>query len=308
VTGVYPRQQGVAVVIAVLVVALATSTATYILWQQSLWVRQVENLADRAQADALARAAASWAAAILAADDPEIDHLGEPWARELPPFPAERAALAGAIGDEQAKLNVNNLAREGGASPQDLVAFQRLLASLGLPAAAADAVLDWLDADAEVTAPGGAEDQYYLARNPAQRAPNRRVLDVGELERVKGLDAALVARLAPYVTALPEATPVNVNTAPPQVLQAIVPSLTPEGAARIVAARSRRPFANREEFLRALPTAPRAPIDAQIDVRSRYFSAAATVHLGRVVAGYRALFGRDDRGVPALLTMSEVAI
>ncbi len=304
-TGAPRRQRGVAVVVAVLVVALATSTASHILWQQSLWLRQVENLSDRAQADALARAAASWAAAILAADDPTVDHPGEPWARRMPAFPAERAELAGAIDDEQAKLNVNNLAREGGASPQDLVAFQRLLASLGLPASVAEAVLDWLDADAEATAPNGAEDQYYLARDPAHRAANRHALDLGELARVKGLDAAAVARLAPFVTALPEATPVNVNTAPPEVLRAIVPGLTPEAAARVVAA---RPFASREAFLRALPAAPAAPIAAQIDVRSRYFSAAATVRRGRVIAGYRALFERDDRGVPALLTMSQVAI
>ena len=306
--GARRRQRGVAVVVAVLVVALATSTASYVLWHQSLWIRQVENLADRAQADALARAAASWVAVILAADDPAIDHLGEAWARRIPPFPAERAEVAGTIDDEQGKLNVNNLARDGGASPQDLVAFQRLLAAIGLPAAVAEAVLDWLDADGEPTAPNGAEDQYYLARDPAHRAANRAVLDLGELARVKGLDAAAVARLAPFVTALPEATPVNVNTAPPQVLRAIVPSLTPEGAARIVEARSRQPFASREAFLRALPAPPSASINAQIDVRSRYFSAAATVRLGRAVAGYRALFERDDRGAPVLVTMSQVAL
>jgi len=79
-------QHGVAVVMALLVVALATSAATYILWQQSLWVRQVENLNARAQADAIARAAAKWAATILAEDDPTIDHLGENWARRMPPF------------------------------------------------------------------------------------------------------------------------------------------------------------------------------------------------------------------------------
>jgi general secretion pathway protein K len=302
------RQRGVAVVVAVLVVALATSTASYVLWHQSLWVRQVENLVDRAQADALARGAASWVAAILAADDPAVDHLGEPWARQIAPFPAERAEVAGAIADEQGKLNVNNLARDGGASPQDLVAFQRLLAAVGLPAGAAEAVVDWLDGDGEPTLPNGAEDTYYLARDPAHRAPNRPVLELGELARVKGLDAAAVARLAPFVTALPEATPVNVNTAPAEVLRAIVPSLTADGAARIVEARRREPFASREAFLRALPARPSAPIDAQIDVRSRYFSAAAAVRAARTVAGYRALFVRDDRGVPALLMLSQATL
>jgi type II secretion system protein G len=89
---------------------------------------------------------------------------------------------------------------------------------------------------------------------------------------------------------------------------AIVPSLTADGAAQIVAARSRQPFASREAFVRALPTPPTASIDTQVDVRSRYFSAAAMVRLGRVVAGYRALFERDDRGKPGLLTMSQMAL
>ena len=95
-------QRGVAVGMALLVVALATSAATYILWQQSLWVRQVENLNARAQADAIARAAANWAATILAEDDPAIDHLGENWARRMPPFPAEQAQVVGGMVDEQA--------------------------------------------------------------------------------------------------------------------------------------------------------------------------------------------------------------
>jgi general secretion pathway protein K len=307
-TGARRRQRGVAVVVAVLVVALATSTAAALVWEQSLWLRQLENHGDRAQADALARAAASWVAVILAADDPAIDHLGEPWARRLPPFPAERAEVAGTIDDEQGKLNVNNLARDGGASPQDLVAFQRLLTALGLPAGLADAIVDWLDADDEPTGPNGAEDHYYLARDPAHRAANRAVLEIGELARVKGLDDAAVARLARFVTALPEATPVNVNTAPPEVLRAIVPSLTAEGAANVVAARARQPFASREAFLRALPAPPSAPIDAQIDVRSRYFSAAASVRQGRTMAGYRALFARDDRGLPVLVALSQAVL
>ena len=87
-----------------------------------------------------------------------------------------------------------------------------------------------------------------------------------------------------------------------------MPSLTAADVARVLETRSRRPFASREEFLRALPRTPGAPIDAQIDVRSQFFSADATVRLGRAVTGYRALFERDERGVPALLAMVQVAI
>jgi general secretion pathway protein K len=310
VTGVR-GQQGVAVVVAVLVVALATSTAAYILWHQSLWVRQVENLTARAQADTIARAAAAWAAAILAEDDPAVDHLGETWARRMPPFPAEGAELTGSITDEQAKFNVNNLAGEGGADAQQVVAFQRLLAALGLPAALGDAVVDWLDADDAVTAPNGAEDQHYLALDPPYRAANRRVAELAELARVKGFDAALVARLESYVTALPAVTPVNVNTAPPAVLRAIVPGLGAEDVARIVDHRRQRPFTSRDEFVRFIPARTAGSIDALVDVRSRFFRADATVRLGRVSAGYRALFERperDDRATPVLVALTHVAI
>jgi general secretion pathway protein K len=307
-----PRlQRGVAVVVAVLVVALATSTAAYVLWHQSLWLRQVDNIATRAQADALARGAAAWAAAILAEDDATVDHLGEPWARRMPPFAAEGGELAGAIADEQAKFNVNNLVGEGGASAHQLVAFQRLLVAIGLAPALADGVVDWLDADDGVTPPNGAEDQHYLALDPPYRAANRRIADVGELARVKGFDAGAVARLEPFVTALPAETPVNVNTAPPAVLRALLPSLGPEDVARIVERRRQRPFASRDEFLRALPARPAGPIDAQIDVRSRFFRAEAAVRIGRVTTGYRALLERserDDRALPTLVALTHVAI
>ena len=41
------RQIGVAVITAMLIVALAASTAAFSLWQQSLWVRQAEIDAGR---------------------------------------------------------------------------------------------------------------------------------------------------------------------------------------------------------------------------------------------------------------------
>ena len=46
-------------------------------------------------------------------------------------------------------------------------------------------------------------------------------------------------------------------------------------------------------------------------MRSRFFRAEATVRLGRVTTGYRALFERperDDRGTPTLLALTLVAI
>jgi general secretion pathway protein K len=296
----------VAVVVAVLVVALAASTATYILWHQSLWVRQIENLTLRAQADALTRGAAQWAAAILADDNAAVDHLGEAWAQRMPAFGAENAQLVGVIADEQAKLNINNLARTGGPSTRDVLAFRRLFASLGISAALTETLIDWLDEDDEPTQPNGAENQYYLALDPPYRAASRRALDLSELARVKGFTVETVARLAPYLTALPIETAVNVNTAPAAVLRAAIPSLSPSEAARLIESRTQTPFASRDDFLRELPRGPATEIDAPIDVKSRFFSADTTVRIARMTTGYRVLLDRGEQNRPRIAMLSQL--
>jgi general secretion pathway protein K len=296
----------VAVVVAMLVVALATSTATYLLWSESLWLRQVENLVARAQADTVAHAATQWATAVLAEDDASVDHLNETWARRLPAIPAEGATLTGAIADEQAKFNLNNLVRGAAPSPADVAVLQRLLGALGLPATLADAIVDWVDPDDSVTQSAGAEDLDYLGSEPAYRAPNRALADVGELARVKGMTPEALARLTPHVTALPDETPVNVNTASATVLRALVPSLSAADAARVVEARGQAPFRGLEEFQRALPQAAAAQIDGPIDVKSRFFSAEATVQVGRVAAGYRALIERGERGRSVIIALTQI--
>jgi general secretion pathway protein K len=260
----------------------------------------------RAQADSVARAATQWASAILAEDDPSVDHLNETWARRLPPVPAEGATLVGAITDEQAKFNINNLVRGAAPSPTDVAVLQRLLEQLGLPAGLADAIVDWVDPDDSVTQPAGAEDLDYLAREPAYRAPNRALADIGELAHVKGMTPEALARLTPHLTALPEETPVNVNTASATLLAALVPSLTPADAARLVESRGRSPFRTPEEFERALPRSAAAGIAGPIDVKSRFFSAEASVRVGRVTTGYRALIERGERGRPVVLALTQI--
>jgi general secretion pathway protein K len=296
----------VAVVVAMLVVALATSTATYMFWSESLWLRQVENLPARAQADTVARAATQWAAAILAEDDATVDHLNETWARRLPAISVEGTTLTGAIADEQAKFNLNNLVRGSAPSPANVAALQRLLGVLGLPATLADAIVDWIDPDETVTQSEGAEDLDYLARGPAYRAPNGSLADVGELVRVKGMTPEALALLAPHVTALPDETPVNVNTASAIVLRALVPSLSAADAARLVEERVRAPFRALEDFQRVLPQSAAAQVAGPIDVKSRFFSAEATVRVGRVAAGYRALIERGERGRSVIIALTQV--
>lgn len=259
---------------------------------QPLSLRQVGDLMARAHADSLARAAAERAAAILAEDDPGVDHPGEPWAQALPKRLPGDATLTGAIVDEQAKFNLNNLTRGEAPGPADVAALQRLLELVGLPGSLADAIVDWLDPDDAATQPAAPASGGPHAREPPSRAMRRAIVDVRELAQVKGMTPEALARLAPHVTALPEETPVNANTASATVLRALVPALSHADAARLVEARGRAPFRHRDALLRALPG---AAATTSIDVRSRFFSAEATAHVGRVTIGYRALIERGER-------------
>src|SRR6267378_1533337 len=143
------RQHGVAIVLAMGVVALAALAAIAIMVAQSTWSRQVELTAGHAQAQLLIQAGLDWARAVLSDDrrSNSVDHLGEPWALRLPPMPVENGELSGYIEDQQGKFNLNNLVKGGKVNLAQLAHFQRLLSVLGLPTALAGALADWIDAD-----------------------------------------------------------------------------------------------------------------------------------------------------------------
>ena len=275
--GATASQAGMAVITAILLVALAASTATFLLWRQQLWLQQVENLASRAQADALAHAALEWRRRSGAGT-------------AIGPFEAA-GAVETAITDAQGLFNLNNLLRAGKPSEPDLAAFRRLLAILRLPEALADALLDAIDADSDTTFPGGAEDLDYLAMQPARRAPNRPLLDVSSLGRIKGFGAEAIERLRPYVSALPEPTAVNVNSAPAEVLQALLPGLDDGAARALVTERSRKPFDTLEAFRARLPESVRVPQNLALGVSSSYFLVVSCARSERAEATLRALIG-----------------
>jgi general secretion pathway protein K len=84
------------------------------------------------------------------------------------------------------------------------------------------AVIDWIDANQTIE-PGGAEDGQYQQRdqNGTLSLPaGRPMISVTELRGVNGVTESIYQRLAPFVSALPVGTPINLNSAPPVVLQA----------------------------------------------------------------------------------------
>jgi len=264
------------------VVALAAIAAAAMLASQSTWSRHAELTAEHVQAQALVRAGIDWTRALLSDDRrlSNVDHLGEPWAMRLPPVPVDNGELTGQIDDQQGAFNLNNLIRNGAVSAPHLAQFRRLLAVLGLQEALAGALADWL--------------------RPPDSAPARALIEVGELTLVSGFDEAARARLRPFVTALPRFTAVNVNTASPEVLAAVVRELDLDAARDLVAKRERAYFRNFSEFRVQLP--PGAVMEANdIATSSDFFLASARVTIGSAQARGTALLAREAAGWPAVV-------
>jgi len=267
------QQRGVAIVLAMSVVALAALTATSMLVSQSSWSRQVELSAGHVQAQLLIRAGLDWSRALLSDDrrTSNVDHLGEPWALQLPPIPVENGSLAGRIEDQQGRFNLNNLVKDGKLQEEQLARFRRLLSILALPAGLADALAERL------------------------RTGGGPLTDTADLAQLQGFDAQARARLRPFVAALPRYTAVNVNTATPEVLAALVKGLDLDSARAIAAQRERAYFRNFADFFNLLPPGLALPPE-DISVSSDYFIAAMKVRVSGAQAAATALLARGNAG------------
>jgi general secretion pathway protein K len=270
-------QTGVALVTAVLIVAIAVAIAAQIAFAHQVWFRQMENVADRDATDWLRRGALHWASLALLEDAAQnsTDDLSESWAMGLPTLPVEGGSIKVSIEDAQGRFNLNSVV-----NASSLQVFSRLLEVLRLDPQLANAVLDWIDADS-LTSAGGAEDVDYLNLNPPYRAANRPMASVDELRLVRGFDAKTVAALLPYVTVLPLATnDINVNTAPPAVLAALVPGLDLPTAQRIAEDRSSTPYKNVADFNRKLPRGMTTPTVGMV-VKTDFFLVTLDTSIGR---------------------------
>jgi general secretion pathway protein K len=276
------RERGVALLLAMGVVALAALAAVAMLASQSAWSRRVEIGAEYVQAQALVQAGVDWARAVLGDDGraSSVDHLGEPWALRVPPVPVDNGELAGQIDDQQGAFNLNNLLRNGAVSAPHVAQFGRLLQILGMPDALAASLAGWL--------------------RPAGEGPVRPLLEVGDLALVPGFGEKERARLQPFVTALPRFTTLNVNTASPEVLAAVLHGLQLDDARALTVSRSRAYFRNVAEFLARLP--PGAAADGgDLGIASQYFLASVRVTIGDAQARGSALLVREPAGWPTVL-------
>ena len=295
--------RGVALVVVLLIVALLTALIARLGFSNQLWTQQVANSGDLLQSAQASRAIQEWARLILQDENPDYDGYGDLWARPLLPMPAGRGLVQGRMEDMQARFNLNNLVNSDGAVNEAArEQFTRLLRLLDLSPGIAAAAIDWIDPDSAASGPWGAEDGHYLALNPPYLAANQPFVDPAELRLARGVDSAAWEKLRPHVAALPRhGVSVNVNTAGPVVLAAMIPAWGgPQaslGKAQSWADKARRqPFRAIGDFYQQTGlTGSQRP--AGLDVKSEFFTARVQASAGRARHRLATLYRRAGASV-----------
>jgi general secretion pathway protein K len=300
-------QQGAAVLLALFVAALATMIVSALFYRQFVLLRTIENQQLMAQSRLLLRGALDWGRAILREDAnrSSYDALSEPWAQPLAETRldqlgetsvlAAQASISGSMEDAQSRLNLRNLIDKGEIVESELDALRQLCTLLQVPQQTADLIAQRM----QLALPSNVVDDGGRAANSigVDGAPRPIPLMLPQdLLSIPGISAEAAQRLAPYIVVLDERTPVNVNTARPEVIAARVPEMSLSDARALVAERERISYFNNVGEVRTRLGAKANGVgEADIATASRFFFVRGEVKLDRAVTRMEALV---RRGVP----------
>jgi len=300
------RQRGVALIMALLVVALASITATAMISRQVVDIHRTANVGNGDRLWMYALGGEELAVAILQSDavDGAVDHANETWAVPIPPMEIENGFLNVAIEDLQGRFNLNNLVRANAVNAGELQRFRRLLASLEIEPEKAYAVIDWIDGDIDPSAAAGAEDDIYLESSPAYRAANAMFVSPTELRLVHGLDDDDRRALLPHVAALPQETPVNINTASARQLMTLADGMTDYDAEILIEGRGESGYEDLESFVKSGALAGRQVDSRHLAVSTSYFLSTIRTEIGNTRMTLTSLLHRGPDGKVTVLMRS----
>ncbi|OGB53990.1 MAG: general secretion pathway protein GspK [Burkholderiales bacterium RIFOXYD12_FULL_59_19] len=311
-------QRGAAILTAMLTVVLVATLASGMLWQQWRSVEVESAQRTRVQSAWILTGALDWARLILREDARQggPDYLAEPWAVALAParlttfLAAERgealvgddadsvqdAFLAGAMQDLQARLNLINLIDNGKLHAPSLAAWTILFKQLNLPESELLALTQQLLRAYGPVLPAAAAGQVQTPLRP------QTIDDLVWL----GLSPATLQVLAPFVTLLPARTPVNLNTATPEVLMACIPGLDMAQARSLETARDAQHLSTLADAEQRLGDATIKLNATEHAISSRFFSVTGQLRVGQTLLQETSVLQRDGLDVKILLRTREV--
>lgn len=314
------KQDGVALLAALILMLALVLTIGNIFYAHQVEVSRLTRSLHGDQALLLALSAESWARQLLSSeqDDREVDSLQENWAIAVPVLPVEGGFLRGCLQDLQGKVNINSFAtydaeRLNGEMENRANGLVRiwlaLLRANELPfnEASVATIIDWVDSDNDQISDWGAEQQNYDFNRELVMVANSALTDVEELAIMRGYGPVSVAMLRPWVSALPRATSININTAPEAVLLAMGNEYPAAFADYVL---RQRPFYSLDDFHEGL--SGELDMDLQdvqdlwpetlVGITSDYFQLQLEVTLGEARLRIDSVLGRAERNNPVVIS------
>lgn len=230
------KQQGVALIVVLMLVALVVIVATEMGARLQLQVTRATNIKDNNQAYWYAMGAEQFAQKSIIEifeKDKDVVSLEGGWSEEFT-FPLEGGGIQAQLFDMQTCFNLNgidavNASAQGGGNrgagnatpttPPEAEAFERLLTNV-VPQldnysaeVVRDSLVDWLDED-ENLSQNGAEDADYAALVNPYLAANASMVSKSEIRLVNGVQPQWINALLPYICVIPNVSQlkINVNT------------------------------------------------------------------------------------------------
>ena len=301
-------QTGAALLTAMIIVTLVASLASAMVWRQYRAVQIEAAERARAQAAWILQGSLDWARLILREDaranlSEPVDHLGEVWAVPLAEarlstfLAADRsdadagpeAFLSGGLRDAQAQYNLRNLLGGTQVLPLEQRVLERLCESAAVPPGTAALLIVGLRSAFDPAASATAS-----TTNTSTPLQPKNIDQLAWL----GLTADTIERLRPLLVLLPAATPVNLNTAPREVIAALFDGMDLASAERLVQARLAKPLRTVQETKDYFPPAVTVSSE-RASVASSYFWVSGRLRLDERVLEERSLVQR--RGLDMLV-------
>jgi general secretion pathway protein K len=224
------QQRGVALIVALLVVSLATVLAVSLVNHLYYDIRRTENILRLDQALLYNSNAVEFAMIMLKLDREaknEYDSVQDLqlFNDQAAMFPVDGGSVSAYLTDLQSCFNINNLSKSNPQLTTARTQYQTLLSNAGidnvLRITLTDSLIDWLDVD-DITEPQGAEFDYYIGLQKPYRTANALMTSPSELRLVKGYTDKVIRQIADVTCVLPKVnTTININTASAIMLESI---------------------------------------------------------------------------------------
>ena len=305
------RQQGVAIITALLIVTIAATVSMTISTRLQLDVRRTGNLIAQDQADFYLFAAEEWSQRILRQDkkDSTVDGLTEIWATELPPLPVPGGSIQGTLTDLHSCININSLVEGNAVNASTQTRLNQLFNNLGVTGNFTQAISDWIDTDLETSNPNGAEDGYYLNLEQPYRTANTPLQSLSEIRLIKGFEDSEIYNtvkdhLCAFIANSNDVT-INVNTASIEVLKSLSSGMTEQLATDIIERRDEELFDNIKEFTSFAKLGTIIKDTTKLSTSSDYFLLRTQAIIGQANKVMYSIIYRDNDGKTEIISRAQ---